>query len=75
MVNPTERTNNATEADSTNNVSEADSTNDVSEADSTNDVSEPTTNIEKEMFKILKKNNILCIKVKERSKTQTRHLA
>ena len=36
VVNPTERTNNATEADSTN---------DVSEADSTNNVSEPTTNI------------------------------
>ena len=66
VVNPTERTNNATEADSTN---------DVSEADSTNDVSEPTTNIEKEMFELLKKKkNILCIKLKDRSKTQTKHL-
>ena len=74
VVNPTERTNNVTEADSTNDVSEADSTNDVSEADSTNDVSEPTTNIEKEMFELLKKKNILCIKLKDRSKTQTKDL-
>ena len=68
-MNPTERTNNATEADSTNDVSEADSTNDVSEGDSTNDVSEPTTNIEKEMFELCKKKmNIHCIKLKDRRK-------
>ena len=71
----TERTNVViNDADTSNNATEADSTNNASEADSTNDVSEPTTNIEKEMFKILKKNNILCIKVKDRNKTQTRHL-
>ena len=62
-----------TECEGTTNTTNADKSNDASEADSRNEGSECK---EKEILKILnEKNDIHLIKIKDRSKTDTKHLA